>query len=111
MSEMLEREIAALPKMNITELRAKWRRDLKQAPPPHVRKQLVVPLLAYKLQEQAYGGLRLEDKAPSEKDRWSASYQQEIATQKVAFALDSKTQSSPARAFSDNGMAKRTRSR
>ena len=62
MSETLEAEIAALPKMNIDQLRAKWRRDLKQAPPLHIRKQLLVPLLAYKLQEQAYGGLRPEIK-------------------------------------------------
>ena len=58
MSETLEVEIAALPKMNIAQLQAKWRRALKQAPPPHIRKQLLVPLLAYKLQEQAYGGLK-----------------------------------------------------
>ena len=62
MSETLEGEIVALPKMNLAQLQAKWRRDLKQAPPPHVRKQLLVPLLAYKLQEQAYGGLKPEIK-------------------------------------------------
>jgi hypothetical protein len=61
-SETLESEIAALPKMSIGQLQAKWRRDLKQAPPPHIRKQLLVPLLAYKLQEQAYGGLKPEIK-------------------------------------------------
>jgi hypothetical protein len=61
-SDTLEVEIAALPKMNIAQLQAKWRRDLKQAPPPHIRKQLLVPLLAYKLQEQAYGGLKPEVK-------------------------------------------------
>jgi len=61
-SEALEGEIAALPKMNLAQLQAKWRRALKQAPPPHVRKQLLVPLLAYKLQEQAYGGLKPEVK-------------------------------------------------
>ena len=60
MFETLEREIAALPEMNLAELQAKWRSALKQAPPPHVRKQLLVPLLAYKLQEQTYGGLKPE---------------------------------------------------
>lgn len=62
MSERLEVEIASLPKMNIAQLQAKWRRDLKQAPPSHIRKQLLVPLLAYKLQEQAYGGLKSDVK-------------------------------------------------
>jgi Protein of unknown function (DUF2924) len=66
-SEALEREIAALPKMNIHELRAKWRSRLKQPPPAHVRKQLMVPLLAYKLQEQAYGGLKPEIRRQIEK--------------------------------------------
>jgi len=66
-SEALEREIAGLPKMNIAELRAKWRSRLKQPPPAHIRKQLMVPLLAYKLQEQAYGGLKPEIRRQIEK--------------------------------------------
>lgn len=67
MSESLEREIAALPKMNIAQLRAKWQSSLKQAPPSHVRKPLLVPLLAYKLQEQACGGLKPETRRQLEK--------------------------------------------
>ena len=51
-------EIAELPKMTRAQLQAKWRSALKQAPPPHLEKPLLVPLLAYKLQEQAYGGLK-----------------------------------------------------
>jgi hypothetical protein len=46
--------------MNIAQLRAKWRERLKEAPPLQVRKQLFVLILAYKLQEQAYGGLKPE---------------------------------------------------
>lgn len=30
---------------------------MRQPAPPHLRKELLVPLLAYKIQEQAYGGL------------------------------------------------------
>jgi hypothetical protein len=41
-SETLEVEIAALPKMNLVQLQAKWRLALKQAPPPHIRKPLLV---------------------------------------------------------------------
>jgi len=66
-SEALEREIAALPKMNIDQLQAKWRQRLKEPVPMHVRKQLFVPILAYKLQEQAYGGLRSEVRRRLEK--------------------------------------------
>lgn len=58
MSTTLEVEIAALPAMNIAQLQAKWRSTLKEAPPPHIRKQLLVPLLAYKMQEKVYGGLK-----------------------------------------------------
>jgi Protein of unknown function (DUF2924) len=36
----------------------KWRERLKQAPPSHFNKPILVPLLAYRLQEQAYGGLK-----------------------------------------------------
>ena len=67
MSDALELEIAALPEMNIAQLRAKWRKRLKSAPPLHVRKQLFVPILAYKLQEQAYGSLKPEIRRQLEK--------------------------------------------
>ncbi len=49
-------------RLNLAQLQAKWRRAQKQAPPPRIRKQLLVQLLAYKLQEQAYGGLKPEVK-------------------------------------------------
>jgi hypothetical protein len=60
--DTLAQQIEALPKMNRAQLQAKWREILKQSPPSHLRKQLLVPLLAYKLQEQAYGGLKPEVK-------------------------------------------------
>ena len=58
MSDTLADEIAKLPTLTREQLRAKWRTALKQPAPPHLRKQLLVPMLAYKLQEQAYGGLK-----------------------------------------------------
>lgn len=67
MSEALEREIAELPNLNIAQLQAKWRQRLKEPPPLHVRKQLFVPILAYKLQEQVYGGLKPETRRQLEK--------------------------------------------
>ena len=62
MSDTLAEEIAELPKLNRAQLSAKWRSALKKDPPAHLRKQILMPLLAYKLQEQAYGGLRPEVK-------------------------------------------------
>jgi hypothetical protein len=56
--DSLADEIAKLPTLTREQLRAKWRSALKQPAPPHLRKQLLVPMLAYKLQEQAYGGLK-----------------------------------------------------
>jgi hypothetical protein len=47
-----------LPALSKAELQAKWREKLKQAPPLHLNKPILVPLLAYKLQEQAFGGLK-----------------------------------------------------
>ena len=49
MSAGLEDEIAELPKLSRAELQARWRSRLRKEPPTHLRKQLMVPLLAYKL--------------------------------------------------------------
>jgi hypothetical protein len=61
-SVTLEEEIASLPELSKAELLTKWREMLKQAPPSHLNKPILVPLLAYKLQEQAFGGLKPEYK-------------------------------------------------
>jgi Protein of unknown function (DUF2924) len=53
--------------MNLGQLQEKWRQKLKEKPPPRIRKQLLVPLLAYKLQEQVYGGLKPDIKRHLEK--------------------------------------------
>jgi hypothetical protein len=57
-SDTLADEIATLPNLSRAQLRMKWRSALKQPTPLHLRKQLLVPLLAYKMQEQTYGGLK-----------------------------------------------------
>ena len=58
MTIALEDEIASLPALSKAELLTRWRERLKQPPPSHLNKPILVPLLAYKLQEQAYGGLK-----------------------------------------------------
>ena len=58
MSIALEDEIASLPALSKAELLTRWRERLKQAPPSHLNKPILVPLLAYRLQEQAFGGLK-----------------------------------------------------
>ncbi len=57
MSDRLEVEIASLPSMNRKELIKKWQSELKEPAPKHLRKEVLVPLLSYKLQERRYGGL------------------------------------------------------
>jgi hypothetical protein len=54
----LEEEIASLPALSKAELLTRWRERLKQAPPSHLNKPILVPLLAYRLQEQACGRLK-----------------------------------------------------
>ena len=58
MSIALEEEIASLPALSKAELLTRWRERLKQPPPSHLNKPILVPLLAYRLQEQAFGSLR-----------------------------------------------------
>lgn len=58
MSDSLADEIAELPTLTREQLRARWRTALRQPAPTHLRKQLLVPMLAYKLQEREYGGLK-----------------------------------------------------
>jgi DUF2924 family protein len=53
----LDEEIANLPALSKAELLTKWRERLKQPPPSHLNKPILVPLLAYRLQERAFGGL------------------------------------------------------
>ena len=55
-------ELARLLQMDRKQLLIKWQAELRQPPPAHLRRQILLPLLAYKLQEQAYGGLKLEVK-------------------------------------------------
>jgi hypothetical protein len=54
----LEEEISNLPALSKAELLTRWRERLKEPPPAHLNKPILVPLLAYRLQEQAFGGLK-----------------------------------------------------
>ena len=60
-----------------------WREHFNEDPPPRLRKELMVPLLAYRIQEREHGGLsqavrrRLKELAEREegKKRSGSSYQ------------------------------------
>jgi Protein of unknown function (DUF2924) len=55
--DSLSEEIAALPSLNKAQLLAIWAKNFSKEPPPNLRKELMVPILAYRMQEREYGGL------------------------------------------------------
>lgn len=56
-SSDLEQDIARIRAMNVDALRAEWRRVFGSDPPPAFSKDLLARAIAYRLQEQALGGL------------------------------------------------------
>ncbi len=71
MKEKLSAQIEALPTLNKVQLLAIWGQNFSKDPPPNLRKELMVPVLAYRIQEREFGGLshaarrRLRDVAVS----------------------------------------------
>lgn len=57
MNKTISDRIAALPAMNKAQLLVVWGENFHQPPPPTLRKELMVPILAYRIQEKEYGGL------------------------------------------------------
>ena len=55
----IEDQIAELPKLTKAELTGLWQRCFGRAAPQRLRRQVMIPILAYRIQEQAYGGLKL----------------------------------------------------
>jgi hypothetical protein len=57
MDAALSQKIAELPSLNKAQLLPIWRQNFEREPPPKLRKELMVPILAYRMQERVYGGL------------------------------------------------------
>jgi hypothetical protein len=57
MQDRLSEQIAALPSLNKAQLLVIWAENFKKDPPPSLRKELMVPILAYRMQEKEFGGL------------------------------------------------------
>jgi len=55
--EALAAEIASLSKLGIDELRERWKAMYGRAPSPDMGRSFLTRAIAYKLQEQAFGGL------------------------------------------------------
>ena len=57
MPDPIAKRLADLPKLSKTALREVWRQLLNATPPPQQRRHLMIRILAYRLQEQAFGSL------------------------------------------------------
>ena len=54
----VERRLAQLPAMDRRTLEKLWRDLFDRAPSPALRRETLIPILAYRIQERAFGGLR-----------------------------------------------------
>ncbi len=61
-SEDLSQKLTALTDLDTTGLRREWRRFYRSHPPLHIRRDLLVLAIAWKLQEKVYGGLTAAQK-------------------------------------------------
>ena len=57
MNVELSEKIAQLPSLEKAQLLPIWAENFKTPPPAKLRKELLVPILAYRMQEREYGGL------------------------------------------------------
>jgi DUF2924 family protein len=58
MSQDPESRIAQLPKLDRTALCDLWESHFRTSPPSQLRRDLMIPILAYRIQEQAFGSLK-----------------------------------------------------
>ncbi len=61
-SEDLSKKLTALAELDTAGLRREWRRLYRSHPPLHIRRDLLVLAIAWKLQEKVYGGLTAAQK-------------------------------------------------
>jgi hypothetical protein len=53
-----EQQLTALPSLSRPQLLDLWQTLWGRAAPPGIRRELMIPILAYRIQEKAYGGLK-----------------------------------------------------
>jgi hypothetical protein len=58
MNDEISTKIQQLPDLRKAELSTLWQELFVQPPHPKLRRELMIPILAYRLQENAYGGLK-----------------------------------------------------
>lgn len=60
MADDVSRRVQELPNLETSALRALWHEVSPIPPHTKLRRELMIPILAYRIQEQAYGGLSPE---------------------------------------------------
>ena len=58
MTDEISKKIAELPRLQTRQLRGVWQELFAKTPHPKLRRELMIPILAYQIQENAYGGLK-----------------------------------------------------
>ena len=58
MSTSVDDQLQALPGMSREDLQSLWTKLFDKPPNPALRRENLIPILAYRLQEKAYGGLK-----------------------------------------------------
>jgi hypothetical protein len=58
MPSELRNRLTLLPRMSKAQLLDLWQELYGKTPPPKIRRELMVPFLAYRMQERQYGGLK-----------------------------------------------------
>jgi Protein of unknown function (DUF2924) len=56
--QAIDRQLAQLPAMDRKALEKLWRDLFDRVPSPVLRRETLIPILAYRIQEKAFGGLR-----------------------------------------------------
>lgn len=59
MSDSLAQQLAELPHLKRPALQEQWKRLFGSAPSPRMRRDFMIPILAYRIQEQAFGSISL----------------------------------------------------
>jgi hypothetical protein len=57
MADQIAKRLADLLTLSRVALRDLWKQLFDASPPPKLRRDLMIPILAYRLQEQAFGSL------------------------------------------------------
>ena len=59
MSNEVSAKVRELPRLRTRQLKALWQELFPKPPRPKLRRELMIPILAYQIQENAYGGLKV----------------------------------------------------